>query len=174
MIFAIIKCLKDFYGIHFAYKAQNLTKGEKMKKLLLIPVIALAFAACNAASKTAAQAPDKAEIYGLETVPMATFTAYGEGVPPLDTYSPAQARALAKRAAIADAQRQLATKLYGVKITAKDTVKDAMLKSSVIEARVHGLIKGAAIKNDEYKDGLYRVEMEIELDKYRWQQLFAY
>ena len=84
------------------------------------------------------------------------------------------ASVLAKRAAIADAQRQLASKLYGVKINAKDTVKDAMLRSSLIESRVHGLIKGATIKYDEYKDGLYRVEMEIQMDKRRWQELFAY
>ena len=32
----------------------------------------------------------------------AVFTAVGEGIPPLDTVSPAQARALAKRSAITD------------------------------------------------------------------------
>lgn len=146
-----------------------------MKKLILIPVIALAFNACNATKPTQTTAQvTKPEMYGFETSPAAIFSAYGEGLPPLDTYSPAQARVLAKRAAIADAQRQLASKLYGVKINAKDTVKDAMLRSSLIESRVHGLIKGAAIKYDEYKDGLYRVEMEIQMDKRRWQELFAY
>ena len=59
-------------------------------------------------------------------------------------------------------------------INAKDTVKDAMLKSSIVEARVHGLVKNAAIVNDEYKDGLYRVEMEIQMDKATWERLFAY
>ena len=146
-----------------------------MKKTLLFVAVALAFTACsqkNNISLTPAQ--PKAEVYGFETVPTATFTAFGDGVPPLDTYSPAQARALAKRAAIADAQRQIATKLFGVKINAKDTVKDAMLKSSVIEARVHGLVKNAAIVDEQYKDGLYRVEMEVQMDKATWERLFAY
>lgn len=146
-----------------------------MKKTLLFVAVALAFTACSQKSNISlTPAQPKAEVYGFETVPTATFTAFGDGVPPLDTYSPAQARALAKRAAIADAQRQIATKLFGVKINAKDTVKDAMLKSSVIEARVHGLVKNAAIVDEQYKDGLYRVEMEVQMDKATWERLFAY
>ena len=146
-----------------------------MKKTLLFVAIALAFTACSQRGDASlAPAQPKAEVYGFETVPTATFTAFGDGVPPLDTYSPAQARALAKRAAIADAQRQIATKLFGVKINAKDTVKDAMLKSSIIEARVHGLVKNAAIVDEQYKDGLYRVEMEVQMDKATWERLFAY
>lgn len=104
----------------------------------------------------------------------ALFSATGEGVPPMDTVSPAQALALAKRAAMADAYRQLAAKLYGVKINAKDTVKDAMLKDSTIEARVYGLIKNAYIINNDFKDGIYRVEMELKINKDKWQELFAY
>ena len=146
-----------------------------MKKTLLFVAVALAFTACSQKSNISlTPAQPKAEVYGFETVPTATFTAFGDGVPPLDTYSPAQARALAKRAAIADAQRQIATKLFGVKINAKDTVKDAMLKSSVIEARVHGLVKNAAIVDEQYKDGLYRVDMEVQMDKATWERLFAY
>ncbi len=104
----------------------------------------------------------------------AVFTAVGEGIPPLDTVSPAQARALAKRSAITDGYRQLASKLYGVKINAKETVKDAMLQSSVIESRVLGLIKNASVINQDFKDGLYRVEMELKIDQEKWQELFAY
>ena len=146
-----------------------------MKKTLLFVAVALAFTACSQKSNISlTPAQPKAEVYGFETVPTATFTAFGDGVPPLDTYSPAQARALAKRAAIADAQRQIATKLFGVKINAKDTVKDAMLKNSIIEARVHGLVKNAAIVDEQYKDGLYRVEMEVQMDKATWERLFSY
>ncbi|QQF52216.1 LPP20 family lipoprotein [Campylobacter fetus] len=111
---------------------------------------------------------------GMEINPEAIFSAVGEGIPPIDTVSPAQARALAKRSAVADAYRQLASKLYGVKINAKDTVKDAMLRDSVIETRVTGLIKNAAIINQDFKDGLFRVEMELKIDKDKWQELFAY
>ncbi len=103
-----------------------------------------------------------------------TFTAVGEGIAPLNTVSVGQALALAKRAAITDAYRQLASKLYGVRVNGKDTVKDAMLKSSTITAQVNGLIKNASVVDQDFKDGLYRVNVELKIDSDKWKELFAY
>lgn len=102
------------------------------------------------------------------------FGVTGEGIAPLNTISPAQALALAKRAAMADAYRQLGAKLYGVKINAKDTVKDAALQDSRIEAQVNALVKNATITDTDYKDGLYRVTMELKMNEARWKEVFAY
>lgn len=104
----------------------------------------------------------------------AEFVVTGEGIPPMNTVSPAQAMVLAKRAAMVDGYRQLAGKLYGVKITAKDTVRDAMLKDSTIEARVDGLVKNAGILEQDFKDGSYRVKMVLKMDQDKWKELFAY
>ena len=103
-----------------------------------------------------------------------SFTAVGEGIAPLNTVSTAQALALAKRAAITDAYRQLASKLYGVKVNGKDTVKDAMLRSSTITAQVNGLIKNASIIDENFNQGLYRVNLELKIDADKWKELFAY
>lgn len=103
-----------------------------------------------------------------------SFTATGEGIAPLNTVSAAQALALAKRAAITDAYRQLAIKLYGVRVNGKDTVKDAMLKSSTITAQVNGLIKNASIIDEDFNQGLYRVNVELKIDADKWKELFAY
>lgn len=103
-----------------------------------------------------------------------SFSAVGEGIAPMNTISPAQALAMAKRAAITDAYRQLASKLYGVKVNAKDTVKDAMLKSSVVSAQVNGLIKNASVTDEDFKDGLYRVSVEMKIDASKWKELFSY
>lgn len=103
-----------------------------------------------------------------------SFTAVGEGIAPLNTVSTAQALALAKRAAITDAYRQLASKLYGVKVNGKDTVKDAMLRSSTITAQVNGLIKNASIIDENFNQGLYRVNVELKIDADKWKELFAY
>ncbi len=99
---------------------------------------------------------------------------YGEGVAPLHTISPAQAMALAKRAAIADGYRQLGEKLYGTKLSATETIKDAALKDSRIISQVNGLIKDASITDGSFKDGLYSVRMELSMSGRRWQELFAY
>ncbi|EAI9376400.1 lipoprotein required for motility [Campylobacter coli] len=103
-----------------------------------------------------------------------SFSAVGEGIAPLNTVSSAQALALAKRAAITDAYRQLASKLYGVKVNGKDTVKDAMLRSSTITAQVNGLIKNASIIDENFNQGLYRVNLELKIDADKWKELFAY
>lgn len=103
-----------------------------------------------------------------------SFTATGEGIAPLNTVSAAQALALAKRAALTDAYRQLAVKLYGVRVNGKDTVKDAMLKSSTITAQVNGLIKNASIIDENFNQGLYRINVELKIDSDKWKELFAY
>ncbi len=102
------------------------------------------------------------------------FGVTGEGIAPMNTISPAQALALAKRAAMADAYRQLGAKLYGVRINAKDTVKDAALKDSRIESSVNALVKNATITETSYNEGLYKVTMELRMSEARWKEVFAY
>ncbi|WP_103624011.1 LPP20 family lipoprotein [Campylobacter concisus] len=103
-----------------------------------------------------------------------TFRATGEGIAPLNSLSYAQSVTLAKRAAMADAYSQLAGKLYGVKINAEDTVRDAMLNDSSITSKVQGLVKNARIVNENFKDGLYKVNMELKIDEDKWREVFSY
>ncbi len=146
-----------------------------MKTFIMALLAAFILAACSSKSNTPPQSAQTAtDLIINDLNNEAVFFVVGEGVPPIDTVSPAQAQALAKRAAIADGYRQLASKLYGVKINAKETVKDAMLKSSVVESRVVGLIKNATLLNQEFKDGLFRVEIELKLDQQKWHELFSY
>lgn len=114
------------------------------------------------------------EVPPAKKKPERVFIVIGEGIAPLNTISPAQALALAKRAAVADGYRQLGEKIYGVKISARDTVKNAALSSSVIVARVDGLIKNASIIDTSYVDGLYRVTMETKMSEDEWREIFSY
>jgi len=114
------------------------------------------------------------ELSFLNSEPVKDFIVTGEGIAPRNTISPAQAIALAKRAAVADAYRQLGAKLYGVKINAKDTVEDAALKNSKIITQVNGLIKNAYIVDTSFKNGLYRVKMELKIDSKTWKRIFSY
>ncbi len=110
----------------------------------------------------------------LNNNPDRVFAVNGEGIAPQNTVSPAQARALAKRAAVADAYRQIAEKLYGVQINAKDTIRNAALHDSRIVAQVSGLVRDASITEYTFKDGLFMVRMELKMDGNRWQEIFAY
>jgi len=110
----------------------------------------------------------------LNNNPDRVFAVNGEGIAPQNTVSPAQAMALAKRAAVADAYRQMAEKLYGVQINAKDTIKNAALYDSRIVSQVNGLVKDATITEHTFKDGLFVVRMELKMNGARWQEIFAY
>ena len=104
----------------------------------------------------------------LKPTNVITIRAIGMGVAPENTISPAQALVLAKRAAIADAYRQLGEKMYGIRVNAKDTIKDAVIKNSQIRTQVNGIIRNAEIVETVYQDGLCQVEMELKLDGRRW------
>lgn len=91
------------------------------------------------------------------------ITVIGQGVAPSVTASPAQAYALAKRAAVADGYRQIAEKVRGVHVEGQDTIKNMMLVSSSTRTSVEALVKGANVTNTTFKEGLCEVEMEIAL-----------
>jgi regulator of replication initiation timing len=87
----------------------------------------------------------------------------GQGVAPMNTVSPAQAYALAKRAATADAYRLIAEKVMGVRIEGQDTIKDMMVKRSTVNTAVKAMVRNADIIETTFKEGLCEVEMEVVL-----------
>ena len=109
----------------------------------------------------------------LKPTNIITLRAIGMGVAPSNAISSSQALALAKRAAIVDAYRQLGEKMHGIKITSNDTIKDAIINRSVIRAQVNSLIKGADIVETIYENGLCQVEMEVKIDGRRWYYALA-
>ena len=101
------------------------------------------------------------------------ISAIGMGVAPESTVSPAQALALAKRAAIVDAYRQIGENMYGIRVNAQDTVRDMMLKNSTVKTKVLAVIRNAEIVETVYKDGLCQVSMELKLDGKRWYRVLT-
>lgn len=101
------------------------------------------------------------------------LTAVGMGVAPESTISPSQALALAKRAAIVDAYRQLGEKMYGIRVNAQDTVRDMVLQNSTVKTKVQALIRNAEITETVYKDGLCQVSMELKLDGKVWHRVLS-
>ena len=87
----------------------------------------------------------------------------GQGVAPTNTTSPAQAYALAKRAAIADAYRMIAEKVKGVRIEGQDLIKNMMVKRSTVRTHVDAMVRQANIVETNFQEGLCEVEMEIVL-----------
>jgi len=99
-----------------------------------------------------------------------TISVVGQGVAPVNTSSPAQAYALAKRAAIADAYRLIAEKVKGVRIDGQDLVKNMMVERSTVRTSVEAMVRNANIVETTFKEGLCEVEMEITLSRSQFPQ----
>lgn len=85
-----------------------------------------------------------------------------------NAYSDPQKRLMARRAAKADALRNLAEMIYGVRIDSRTTVRDFVTESDVIKARLRALIQGAQeVDYRELPDGSAEVTVEITLGQVR-------
>ncbi|MCR5756767.1 MAG: LPP20 family lipoprotein [Selenomonas sp.] len=90
--------------------------------------------------------------------------ATGGGVAPASARTMAQARMMARRAAITDAYRQLAEYVGGVNVDSETTVDMAAVQSDVIKTRVQATIRGAHIVSEgQTSDGGYEVTMEVPM-----------
>ena len=91
------------------------------------------------------------------------ITVTGSGVVPRGAIG-AQARLLARRAAQADAYRQLAEVVKGVQVDASTTVEMAMIQSDTVNLQVSAVIQGARIVSENFTtDGAYEVTMELPM-----------
>ncbi len=115
-----------------------------------------------------AKAPNEEQV--LKEDSDVRISVVGQGVAPMNTTSPAQAYALAKRAATADAYRLIAEKVKGVRIDGQDLIKNMMVTRSTIRTSVKAMVKNANVVETTFKEGLCEVEMEIVLSHAQFAQ----
>ena len=105
----------------------------------------------------------QSDSYTLSQNQEVSITVTGQGIAPTFATTPAQAYVLAKRAAMADAYRQLAERVKGVRIEGKDTIKNMAVKNSTVNTQVQAMIKNATVIETTFQEGICEVEMEVKL-----------
>ncbi|OGW27497.1 MAG: hypothetical protein A2X56_11570 [Nitrospirae bacterium GWC2_57_13] len=92
------------------------------------------------------------------------ITAVGIGAPPAQPANPAQARAMAERAAQVVALRNLLEAVKGVRVDSTTLVENFMVTSDVIQTSVSGLVQGAMVMDKKYmSDGSVEVTVGMKL-----------
>lgn len=92
------------------------------------------------------------------------ITADGYGVlPPNIPFG--QAKLMARRAAVVEAQRNLLETVKNVAIDSETNVEKSMLINDTIHSKVSGVISGARVIDEEFirEDGTYRVTMSVPM-----------
>jgi len=77
---------------------------------------------------------------------------------------PGQAKAMAKRGAIVDAQRNLLERIEGIRIVGETIVKDMVTQKDYIYTRLEGVLKGAELIGDiSIEDNIVEVRMRVPI-----------
>lgn len=93
-----------------------------------------------------------------------SITVIGAGVAPMNAYNAAQARMMARRAAVVDAYRQLAETIKGVNVDSETTVQSMMTLDDTTKTKVSAFIQGARIVSEQViPDGGYEVTMTVSM-----------
>lgn len=93
----------------------------------------------------------------------ADIEVWGVGLAPANMLA-TRGQALARRAAMVDAYRQLAETVEGVNVDSETTMKDLAIESDVVKANVKALVKGARVVDEHINaDGSYSVKMSLPM-----------
>ncbi len=92
-----------------------------------------------------------------------TITVKGMGLTPQNVKSPAQARMLARRAAVVDGYRLLAELIKGVNVDAETTVENLMVRSDTVRTKVSACIQGASVISEQEIPEGFEITMQINM-----------
>lgn len=131
---------------------------KKNQLFVSIVVLLLISAAPSGAQTWGASDAVETTASGYINWTLGEVSATGIGAPPALSANPAQARAMAERAAFVVALRNLLEAVKGVRVDSETVVENFMTKSDVIKTRVDGIVRGARIAKTSYlSDGSVEV-----------------
>lgn len=88
--------------------------------------------------------------------------ATGFGSPPAGQETSPRGAAMARRAAVVDAQRNLAEIILGVEVSGETTVRDLMVENDTVKTKVNAVLRGARVVSEKRQpDGTYEVVLRV-------------
>ena len=135
-----------------------------MVKSILAFLLVLAMPGA-AAAQTASSA-DAVEHVGQGMINWTVGEVYASGIgaPPANAVNPAQARAMAERAAMVVALRNLLEIVKGVQVDSETVIENFMTRSDVIRTQVSGIIRGAMpVKKQYLSDGSVEITVGMKM-----------
>jgi hypothetical protein len=145
----------------------RIERGEIMKNRMVFLVTILFLLTQSAVSFAQSLNPsDAVETVGQGMINWTSGEVYatGIGAPPPNAVNPAQARAMAERAAQVVAYRNLLEIVKGVRVDSETVVENFMTKSDIIRTKVDGIIKGAMpVKKQYLSDGSVEITVAMRM-----------
>jgi len=142
-------------------------RGENMMSRMMFLVTIIFLMTKAAASFAQPMNPaDAVETVGQGMINWTSGEVYatGIGAPPPNAVNPAQARAMAERAAQVVAYRNLLEIVKGVRVDSETVVENFMTKSDIIRTKVDGVIKGAMpVKKQYLSDGSVEITVVMRM-----------
>ena len=145
----------------------RIDRGEIMKsRLMFLCTIILFLNQAALSSSQQVNPSDAVETVGQGMINWTSGEVYatGIGAPPPNAVNPAQARAMAERAAQVVAYRNLLEIVKGVRVDSETVVENFMVKSDIIRTKVDGIIKGAMPVTKQYlSDGSVEITVVMRM-----------
>jgi len=135
-------------------------------RLLFLFTISILMAQAVMTSAQSMNPSDAVETVGQGAINWTSGEVYatGIGAPPPNAVNPAQARAMAERAAQVVAYRNLLEIVKGVRVDSETVVENFMTKSDIIRTKVDGIIKGdKPIKKQYLSDGSVEITVVMRM-----------
>jgi hypothetical protein len=142
------------------------TKHGRRRVILIVGALFLLAAPVWTFAQLSGMTGDAVENVGQGSINWTSGEVFatGIGAPPSTAVNPAQARAMAERAAFVVALRNLLEIVKGVRVDSESVVENFMVKSDVIKTRVDGVVRGAMpVKKQYLSDGSVEITVSMKM-----------
>ena len=141
-------------------------RDDGKRIILILAVLVLLFASARSSAQMNGMGGDAVETLAQGTINWTSGDVFatGIGAPPPHAVNPAQARAMAERAAMVVALRNLLEIVKGIQVDSETVIENFAVRSDVIRTRISGIVRGAMpVKKQYLSDGSIEITVSLKM-----------